>query len=231
MGGLGFWGWLSALRESFKRCPGRQNEPTRDEHKARVPRLKCFLRRRRWRRQLRRRAGRGPQAADPRPHRVVLQCRRAGLRRVRQERTLQARHTLAYRGPSQVWALCGRGRLRKRRRQGSLSTVHMLPVPRRASQREAGLPQARALARALGFPSLPEPSCLRRDLPEDIAAAKTDFHAAVQQQRKTKLKAWKDNILHEPGALGRWLRNRQAPPVTRVTTEGSSADSPLQERP
>ena len=97
---------------------------------------------------------------------------------------------------------------------------------RTTSQSEPGIPQARALAKALGLPSLPEPSALRRDLPEEIAVAKAALHSLVQQQRKNKLRTWKDHILHEPGALGRWLRNRQAPPVTRVTSQNSSADSP-----
>ena len=96
--------------------------------------------------------------------------------------------------------------------------VLWMDLKKTTSQRESGLPQARALARAVGFPSLPEPSGLRRDLPEAIAAVKTELHAVVKQQRKT------DNILHEPGALSRWLRNRQAPLLP-----GSPQGAPLRE--
>ena len=112
--------------------------------------------------------------------------------------------------------------VRKLRRRLARNYELLRWAKRTTSQRESGLPQARALAYALGFPSLPEPSSLRKDLPEEIA----ELHTLVQQQRKTRLKAWKDGILNEPGALGRWLRIRQAPPVTRVTSQGSSADSP-----
>ena len=111
--------------------------------------------------------------------------------------------------------------------------VLWMDLKKTTSQRESGLPQARALARAVGFPSLPEPSGLRRDLPEAIAAVKTELHAVVKQQRKTKLRAWKDldNILHEPGALSRWLRNRQAPLLPGSPQGAPLRTLPLQERP
>ena len=135
MGGLGFWGWLSALRESFKRCPGRQDEPTCDEHTAHVPRPRGLLRRRRWRRQLRSLRTRrhlrrlrtkvrlrelaGAQdsaSANAAVHsnsdglrlrsRWAVMCRRVGKQRVR-----SARHKrlLSFRPAAQRWALlsCG----------------------------------------------------------------------------------------------------------------------------
>ena len=43
-----------------------------------------------------------------------------------------------------------------------------------------------------------------------------------------RLRRWKDSILFEPGALGQWLRRREAKAVCTLTRSGVTARSPSQ---
>ena len=85
---------------------------------------------------------------------------------------------------------------------------------------------ARALSRSLGYQGQLDREHLKQVLPALILEVKTAVHAQVRSSRQTKLKNWKDNLLHEPGALGQWLRKREAPQVSRLKNQQQIADSP-----
>ena len=95
-----------------------------------------------------------------------------------------------------------------------------------ADRRQAGLQQVVSLSRSLGFQGQLDRDVLKRDLPPKISTDKAVLHAQVTQQRTGKLKTWKESLLHEPGALARWLKKREAPQVARLTKDNEVADTP-----